>query len=176
MIFQSTLPVRGVTRKVAKIGAVLGISIHTPHEGSDYTLFSWAFTLMSFQSTLPMRGVTTVSAQSFSYSVFQSTLPVRGVTDPDAIWEQMMVFQSTLPVRGVTAYGYNIVNVWIISIHTPREGSDRLTDIARCDYNKFQSTLPVRGVTAHLQTEDSFIRISIHTPREGSDPRYSKGK
>ena len=57
-------------------------------------------------------------------------------------------FQSTLPARGATFYAYpRFVNM-DISIHAPREGSDKL-----------------------IRREQDMQCISIHAPREGSDLR-----
>ena len=57
----------------------------------------------------------------------------------------------------------------IISIHAPREGSDRHSHDIGHSHSIFQSTLPVRGAT--LLPVLGLIRrgISIHAPREGSD-------
>ena len=59
------------------------------------------------------------------------------------LWEE---FQSTLPVRGATKPGIQRIRIKGISIHAPREGSDRNAALPR-----------------------SFFTISIHAPREGSD-------
>ena len=58
----------------------------------------------------------------------------------------------------------------VISIHAPREGSDR-AERAIKDYirAKFQSTLPARGATLRPDDADAHCGISIHAPREGSD-------
>ena len=57
------------------------------------------------------------------------------------------IFQSTLPARGATLTAAGIFYEKTISIHTPREGSDRGKE------------------------DDRYLwPISIHTPREGSDP------
>jgi len=57
-----------------------------------------------------------------------------------------------------------------ISIHAPREGSDRCYFNPLKSRKGFQSTLPVRGATGGA---NSFLLaprdISIHAPREGSD-------
>ena len=58
-----------------------------------------------------------------------------------------VVFLSTLPARGATAFRVRSGAVRAISIHAPREGSDR--------------------ADAPLLPAD---QISIHAPREGSDP------
>ena len=58
-IFQSTLPMRGVTISVGIFHlASEGISIHTPHAGSDFIFMPFLAINLEFQSTLPMRGVT----------------------------------------------------------------------------------------------------------------------
>ena len=79
----------------------------------------------------------------------------------------------------------------MISIHAPREGSDKpqfwiveqKTDFnprsprgerqCRCLFgttvSRFQSTLPARGATARRERAAAGAAISIHAPREGSD-------
>ena len=79
-----------------------------------------------------------------------------------------------------------------ISIHAPREGSDRFhssRNRSGTDFNprsprgerppawtevttmrKFQSTLPARGATTTFSDIYMRANISIHAPREGSDP------
>ena len=56
-----------------------------------------------------------------------------------------------------------------ISIHAPREGSDKFSLDALLKDPKFQSTLPVRGATAPEVSVSPLAPISIHAPREGSD-------
>ena len=64
-----------------------------------------------------------------------------------------------------------------ISIHAPREGSDSISCAAQSFTRKgrFQSTLPVRGATLPIRLRNAVsVFISIHAPREGSDSRYSQ--
>ena len=56
-----------------------------------------------------------------------------------------------------------------ISIHAPREGSDRSRKPLAACIPRFQSTLPVRGATGLYESYRKMISISIHAPREGSD-------
>ena len=77
--FQSTLPVRGATRRAAL-----------------------ALLAKEFQSTLPVRGATLASLCDPTYDRFQSTLPVRGATFNQHDAAPSYRFQSTLPVRGAT--------------------------------------------------------------------------
>ena len=56
-----------------------------------------------------------------------------------------------------------------ISIHAPREGSDRGVEILPALRGKFQSTLPARGATPASMWRKHKHKISIHAPREGSD-------
>ena len=58
-----------------------------------------------------------------------------------------------------------------ISIHAPREGSDREQAARRKAESLFQSTLPARGATDEAIAETKKAIISIHAPREGSDRR-----
>ena len=85
------------------------------------------------------------------------------------VWMYASLFQSTLPVRGATIVLFDLLSCYLISIHAPRAGSDRLcsgwSDNSH-NFNprspcgerpvsdatiywpfKFQSTLPVRGAT-----------------------------
>ncbi len=160
--FQSTLPVRGATRRAwpncgrelhfnprspcgerrqsehFRRSGNLKISIHAPRAGSDlYHIFLYS--------------------QVFP---FQSTLPVRGATVSRLYNGASLSFQSTLPVRGATVRAQKYYYFGKISIHAPRAGSDTsfAQKIRSCLI--FQSTLPVRGATHKLGTvwilEDDF--------------------
>ena len=63
--------------------------------------------------------------------IFQSTLPARGATWAVNQMQAGELFQSTLPARGATAIDPEDIKAAIISIHTPREGSDGLSRIPR---------------------------------------------
>ena len=81
------------------------------------------------------------------------------------------LFLSTLPVRGATEVLQGAGVHLGISIHAPREGSDRALRKGVTPCNTFLSTLPVRGAT-HAGRGAGHLRvISIHAPREGSDLR-----
>ena len=57
----------------------------------------------------------------------------------------------------------------MISIHAPREGSDKFGFYFVFAVIPFQSTLPVRGATLAVLYSNNRRKISIHAPREGSD-------
>ena len=82
---------------------------------------------------------------------------------------QYHIFLSTLPARGATTLESLTEDISDISIHTPREGSDRSSHQTPPKSGKFLSTLPARGATRHLAAKLDALQISIHTPREGSD-------
>ena len=64
----------------------------------------------------------------------------------------------------------------MISIHAPREGSDRVDIERRVSVDLFQSTLPARGATmVDVRSMAEYI-ISIHAPREGSDHVNDAGR
>ena len=58
LIFQSTLPLRGATRRGDTQHQRQGISIHAPLAGSDPNTVADAAKPKKFQSTLPLRGAT----------------------------------------------------------------------------------------------------------------------
>ena len=60
--------------------------------------------------------------------VFQSTLPARGATFESFKKRDEETFQSTLPARGATPPQSLDGLCFDISIHAPREGSDRTYD------------------------------------------------
>ena len=100
--FQSTLPMRGATAYLSITGHISGISIHTPHAGSDYVYGgNWEAT-----------------------SDFNPHSPCgeRRFTQRKAVRKSS--FQSTLPMRGATANSLAMFFSPDISIHTPHAGSD----------------------------------------------------
>ena len=144
--FQSTLPVRGVTYLLQKQGMSLIISIHTPREGSDprkpkpisrkpisiHTPREGSDVKMRVDDLKPVISIHTPRegsdfteiSQSLETMLFQSTLPVRGVTQSAHFLSITVLFQSTLPVWGVTTTASTATRRRLISIHTPRVGSD----------------------------------------------------
>ena len=103
-IFQSTLPLRGVTRRrVQRAVGRVRISIHTPLAGSDDTRRSVGEIPVQISIHTPLAG---------SDGLYE--------TEGDII----LKFQSTLPLRGVTVVSRGLAGAVGISIHTPLAGSD----------------------------------------------------
>ena len=149
-----------------------------------------------FQSTLPARGATRPTLDAGRNKAFQSTLPARGATAQTktaTCWtpyfnprsprgeRHMYVheivgsdgFQSTLPARGATGCDLFPGLSLGISIHAPREGSDRSKPSTASYAVLFQSTLPARGATQSVYDTVTGMGISIHAPREGSDDIFN---
>ena len=148
-----------------------GISIHTPHAGSDTPLCLCPCLDVEFQSTLPMRGATKVQG---------------------AIYRRFLISIHT-PHAGSDIFTRAHARKKKISIHTPHAGSDETDNELRYRYYLFQSTLPMRGATATFTFTGCRIfqfqstlpmrgatipfavtnvgsgSISIHTPHAGSD-------
>ena len=95
---------------------------------------------------------------------------MRGVTTQAASIADNSVISIHTPREGSDSFGFEIDRIFYISIHTPREGSDYGTCPRPPPWQRFQSTLPVRGVTHAATWLNQRRWISIHTPREGSDP------
>ena len=55
---------------------------------------------------------------------FQSTLPAGGATIGVRMARWVAKFQSTLPAGGATEQVSHHLQIWLISIHAPRRGSD----------------------------------------------------
>ncbi len=151
--FQSTLPARGATMREAANEPVVEyfnprsprgerqfkpcdsktlckISIHAPREGSDGRMLMEAKVRGIFQSTLPARGATTAEI---------------------VVWERYNDFNPRSP-RGERRCAISGLPRQIsISIHAPREGSDKMCLDLFEMHLIFQSTLPARGATCpHL--------------------------
>ena len=136
-----------------------------------------------FQSTLPVRGATAhANAGTLTVSLFQSTLPVRGATVPLGCGGKVgRNFNPRSPCGERQGHGQTngiqndfnprspcgerpagivfVEEVFSISIHAPRAGSD-LADVQNYhQLAQFQSTLPVRGATAIFRC--LVIRVKI---------------
>ena len=106
-VFQSTLPVRGVTFHIAPPQPEPGISIHTPREGSDWQ-----------------------AGERFGWIGISIHTPREG---SDAYYKRIMKDGVKISIHtpregsdGSTAIQNFAFDM--ISIHTPREGSDLLID------------------------------------------------
>ena len=131
VIFQSTLPARGATARyfivrrresdfnprsphgerrevVLRSVVLLGISIHAPRTGSDFTRRRACTDAPLFQSTLPARGATPVWIEDGKYNYISIHAPRTGSDKVILIvWACASLFQSTLPARGATGERFN---------------------------------------------------------------------
>ena len=125
--FLSTLPARGATLCAHGVVAHEAISIHAPREGSDFCPSSRPPTKYHFYPRSP-RG-------ERRHRCLSQGPPGR--------------FLSTLPARGATPTFAGDAPALEISIHAPREGSDRLLwEHWENLMGQFLSTLPARGATS----------------------------
>ena len=147
VVFQSTLPARGATYRVADERYSEEISIHAPRTGSDCAGRNGRTEQQDFNPRSP-----------------HGERPGPHSTNKNAI-----SFQSTLPARGATQGRRRAREGLQISIHAPRTGSDRFLSVASSTTGAFQSTLPARGATRHQLPVFLPQTISIHAPRTGSD-------
>ena len=86
------------------------ISIHTPREGSDELSYTMQNPSCYFNPHSP-RG------ERLLFGL---------------VYQKIIIFQSTLPARGATIFFQFSGIHKVISIHTPREGSDYLTYMSFC--------------------------------------------
>ena len=171
-MFQSTLPVRGATIKTFCGGFPVGVSIHAPRAGSD---FSGTICCVSG------KGVSIHAPRAGSDNSRMSRYINVGVSihAPRAGSDQL-VSHSRIELT--------------VSIHAPRAGSDltlRTWTMPLYGFNPrspcgerhpdseypnvvevFQSTLPVRGATCHLRFYHSRYGFN---PRSPCGERHSHG-
>ena len=79
-------------------------------------------------------------------------------------------FLSTLPARGATPHCRLQHHRRAISIHAPREGSDRQQPRVDADVVHISIHAPREGSDPQVPPVMTETDISIHAPREGSDP------
>ena len=126
IVFQSTHPLRGATRRSTSKLQVSIISIHAPLAGCDKIQATKIRLSRYFNPRTPCGVRPFLSAVLLVYSVlFQSTHPLRGATGE--VWHpdrKGAEFQSTHPLRGATVF----------VVRGPK-------------WTIFQSTHPLRGAT-----------------------------
>ena len=191
VLFLSTLPARGATRRVQSVRNHPAISIHAPREGSDnptpVSIMHAQISIHAPREGSDGRGWGTGTAHRYFYP--RSPRGERRLSCTG--WSPSRYFYPRSP-RGErhTAPSAALMSTGI-SIHAPREGSDASTRSRVCWPYYFYPRSPrgerrsggcilrhVRGISIHAPREGSDIsgisplrlrRISIHAPREGSD-------
>ena len=145
--FQSTLPLRGATRKWLKWQCARGISIHAPLTGSDKPGHNWI--------DLPIISI---------------HAPLTG-SDQERYQEAIRDFISIhAPLTGSDLF--NGFLIFPCGYFNPRSPYGERLSLSRtgCKSNGFQSTLPLRGATIKLpHFRVVAVPISIHAPLTGSD-------
>ena len=146
-----------------------------PHSpcGERPFVYQTVYTVQEFQSTLPVWGAT-MELSKLKQKIWDNFNPHSpcGERLMSVIewFASLPGFQSTLPVWGATSNPPQWLIIRLISIHTPRVGSDLCPEGLFHHWIIFQSTLPVWGATGRANPAGgSAIPISIHTPRVGSD-------
>ena len=104
---------------------MLSISIHAPREGSDMPKRSIRKSTPHFNPRSPRGERPFIIEIARRINRFQSTLPARGATGAKIVFKIADKFQSTLPARGATQPDPAARPDPSISIHAPREGSDK---------------------------------------------------
>ena len=124
------------------------ISIHAPREGSDDVIVKRYIRITDFNPRSPRGERRAAGQHRQQHTLFQSTLPARGATMPlKTVCTTLKNFNPRSPRGERLVAGVRLLDGQSISIHAPREGSDR-TDFG--EYGRrgvFQSTLPARGAT-----------------------------
>ena len=162
--FQSTLPMRGATRKLYDYYRRRFISIHAPHAGSDGGVDAVCGVVRDFNPRSPCGE----RRSGFSFSVQVSPISIHA------------------PHAGSDAFKEWLDAMGAISIHAPHAGSD--TSSSCCapgspDFNprspcgerrdpdgerrrkmQFQSTLPMRGATSNRQDRPCFGYFNPRSP------------
>ena len=125
-IFQSTLPVWGAT--ICMIFPIMQLSDFNPHSPCGERRYARPGVQEPdrFQSTLPVWGATSGRAAAEKSSRFQSTLPVWGATRPkNHAPQNFFDFNPHSPCGERRQEHFIQKRNNVISIHTPRVGSDR---------------------------------------------------
>ena len=147
VIFQSTRPVRGATRRCGGTAGAPGISIHAPRAGRD--------------------GMTLVLVDGGKYISIHAP---RAGRDGKALQTPK---NGDISIHAPRA-GRDVLPLLHdrtvrISIHAPRAGRDKVVGKVIRAWVEFQSTRPVRGATNRRGRSRRVPAISIHAPRAGRD-------
>ena len=167
--FQSTLPLRGATRRRWRRCHRLRYFNPRSPCGERHRYDVVFVDYLQFQSTLPLRGATAAGdlpgqdpgisihaplagsdlsalVDRLETELFQSTLPLRGATSRRRwMTPRRWIFQSTLPLRGATT-------------SLPRRPTPQ----------RFQSTLPLRGATGAVYMRTIAIIFQSTLPLRGA--------
>ena len=124
-----------------------------------------------------MRGATEKVQNQSGHEPFQSTLPVRGATQPRrSTGATALRISIHAPREGSDRYsGIWTLESGAISIHAPREGSDQITEPEKFKIRPFQSTLPVRGATCSERATQTPMIFQSTLPVRGATRRGRRG-
>ncbi len=167
--FQSTLPAKGATGVIALADKQAQVSIHAPREGSDHARWrgrsDWRVSIHA-----PREGSDACPAgRNALHMGFNPRSPRRERHDARPVAPLAPRFNPRSPRRERRVHRSRLDGHKHVSIHAPREGSDRRDSGCGAGGDWFQSTLPAKGATCSVQAPDLCIGVSIHAPREGSD-------
>ena len=129
--------------------------------------------IFQFQSTLPARGATRASRSCPLCRGFQSTLPARGATIFVCSMADLFGISIHAPRTGSDDMDVGLGSFGSdISIHAPRTGSDRLRRWLCNQTTSFQSTLPARGATTPKPRR--CVRTDDFNPRSPHGERHNR--
>ncbi len=195
-VFLSTLPARGATASTRRESHRRYISIHAPREGSDGPKPTGPRSTTDFYPRSPrgerhkfrggLKKWAKISIHApregsdcshlcnlYKNHHFYPRSPRgerRASTSGTSEW---LEFLSTLPARGATSWPAWAAFPHRISIHAPREGSDRGTAGRYHQLSAISIHAPREGSDGDGGLLIGGYLISIHAPREGSDRRWA---
>ena len=133
---------RGATSHVHSSFAGSGISIHTPHAGSDFVLNIIVAVVTYFNPHSPCGERHVYSSGLSPTFLFQSTLPMRGATMNLGIKRCILKISIHTPHAGSDCFCCCACKLIGISIHTPHAGSDMLYLVANLNFHHFNPHSP----------------------------------
>ena len=168
--FQSTRPIRGATRKCAKIGQICSYFNPRAPYGARPLKKSGTANTQSFQSTRPIRGATRAKIIRITgIKNFNPRAPYGARRVQTGKRDGCNHFNPRAP------YGARLTQIMSGSVDedfNPRApyGARRPTTTREIPRTSgFQSTRPIRGATAFAYTVNTDNTISIHAPHTGRD-------
>ena len=126
VVFQSTLPARGATYRVADERYSEEISIHAPRTGSDCAGRNGRTEQQDFNPRSPHGERPGPHSTNKNAISFQSTLPARGATQGRRRAREGLQISIHAPRTGSDSPDESRERNRPISIHAPRTGSDVL--------------------------------------------------
>ena len=172
LVFQSTRPAWGATRREIISRGVWRVSIHAPRVGRDWRVKGSVGAIIEFQSTRPAWGATRCTCRdAIIAECFNPRAPrgARLASHDGADQLRYLVSIHAPRVGRDTCATRNRADRCVVSIHAPRVGRDAALRRGSRLRQRFNPRAPRGARRDGLDLLQRQCHVSIHAPRVGRD-------